>query len=128
MNRVNLKPLSMNEAFMGRKRKTAAYRDYEIKVPKELPDLELPERGPLGLRLRAGLSNRAADLDNVVKPFLDILQANYGFNDNRIYFIEMTKVKVEKGEEYIAFELDALEHEPTDLGDNIWEATDEDDS
>ena len=94
MNRVNLKPLSMNEAFMGRKRKTAAYRNYEIKVPKELPDLDLPERGPLGLRLRAGLSNRAADLDNVVKPFLDILQANYGFNDNRIYIIEMTKVKV----------------------------------
>ena len=127
MNRVNLKPLSMNEAFMGRKRKTAAYRTYEMKVPKELPELELPERGPLGLRLRAGLSNRAADLDNVVKPFLDILQANYGFNDNRIYFIEMTKVKVQKGEEYIAFDLDVLEHEPTDLGDNIWEADDAED-
>ena len=121
MNRVNLKPLSMNEAFMGRKRKTAAYRNYEIKVPKELPDLDLPERGPLGLRLRAGLSNRAADLDNVVKPFLDILQANYGFNDNRIYFIEMTKVKVQKGEEYIAFELYPLDEEPTDLGENIFE-------
>ena len=127
MNRVNLKPLSMNEAFMGRKRKTAAYRNYEMKVPKELPELELPERGPLGLRLRAGLSNRAADLDNVVKPFLDILQANYGFNDNRIYFIEMTKVKVQKGEEYIAFSLDALDHEPTDLGDNIWEVDDAED-
>ena len=121
MNRVNLKPLSMNEAFMGRKRKTAAYRNYEIKVPKELPDLDLPERGPLGLRLRAGLSNRAADLDNVVKPFLDILQANYGFNDNRIYIIEMTKVKVQKGEEYIAFELYPLDEEPTDLGENIFE-------
>ena len=121
MNRVNLKPLSMNEAFMGRKRKTAAYRNYEIKVPKELPDLDLPERGPLGLRLRACLSNRAADLDNVVKPFLDILQANYGFNDNRIYIIEMTKVKVLKGEEYIAFELYPLDEEPTDLGENIFE-------
>ena len=110
---------------MGRKRKTAAYRDYEMKVPKELPELDLPSRGPLGLRLRAGLSNRAADLDNVVKPFLDILQANYGFNDNRIYFIEMTKVKVAKGEEYIAFDLEPLEHEPTDLGDNIWEATED---
>ena len=121
MNRVNLKPLSMNEAFMGRKRKTAAYRNYEIKVPKELPDLDLPDRGPMGLRLRAGLSNRAADLDNVVKPFLDILQANYGFNDNRIYIIEMTKVKVLKGEEYIAFDLYPLEEEPNDLGENIFE-------
>ena len=121
MNRVNLKPLSMNEAFMGRKRKTAAYRNYEIKVPKELPDLDLPERGPLGLRLRAGLSNRAADLDNVVKPFLDILQANYGFNDNRIYIIEMTKVKVQKGEEYIAFDLYPLDEEPSDLGEDLFE-------
>lgn len=120
MIRVNIKPLSMNEAFLGRKRKTAKYRDYEIKVPKELPDLELPERGPLGLRIRAGLSNRAADLDNVVKPFLDILQSHYGFNDNRIYEIEMTKVKTERGSEYLGFELYGLNEEPSDLGDNIF--------
>jgi Holliday junction resolvase RusA-like endonuclease len=110
----------MNEAFMGRKRKTAKYRDYEIKVPKELPDLDLPDRGPLGLRLRAGLSNRAADLDNVIKPFLDILQSHYGFNDNRIYYIEMTKVKIAKGEEYVSFELYPLPEEPSDLGSDIF--------
>lgn len=110
---------------MGRKRKTAAYRDYEMKVPKELPSLELPKRGPLGLRLRAGLSNRNADLDNVAKPFIDILQKAYGFNDNRIYLLEMTKVIVAKGQEYIEFEINELEHEPTDLGDNIWEATED---
>ena len=130
MHRVNYKPLSMNEAFMGRKRKTAKYRDYEIKVPKELPELDLPSRGPLGLRLRAGLSNRAADLDNVVKPFLDILQSHYGFNDNRIYIIEMTKVKVPKTEEYISFDLYPLDEEPSDIGDCIFipEDDNEDDS
>jgi len=120
VHRVNMKPLSMNEAFLGRKRKTAKYRDYEQKVPKELPSIELPERGPLGLRIRAGLSNRAADLDNVVKPFLDILQSHYGFNDNRIYRIEMTKVKTEKGQEYLAFELYPLDEEPSDLGDDLF--------
>lgn len=99
---------------MGRKRKTAAYRNYEIKVPPELPDLDIPESGPLALSLVAGLSNRAADLDNVIKPFVDILQSHYGFNDNRIYQLDILKVKVPKGEEYISFQLVPLDSEPTD--------------
>tara|TARA_B100000161_G_scaffold15730_4_gene9578 strand:- start:2832 stop:3164 length:333 start_codon:yes stop_codon:yes gene_type:complete len=106
----------MNEAFMGRKRKTAAYRNYEIKVPPELPDLNIPTSGPLALSLIAGLSNRAADIDNVIKPFVDILQSHYGFNDNRIYNLEVVKVKVPKGEEYISFSLSPMESEPTNDG------------
>ena len=117
MWRLDIKPLSANEAFMGRKRKTAKYRDYEIKLPRMLPELELPARGPLGLRVRVGYSNRAADIDNCLKPFIDILQKHYSFNDNRIYFIEVTKVKTEKGAEYISFDLFPLEQEPSDVVD-----------
>ena len=51
----------------------------------------------------------------MVKPFLDILQSHYGFNDNRIYIIEMTKVKVPKTEEYVAFDLYPLDEEPSDI-------------
>ena len=114
MHKLNIKPLSMNEAFLGRKRKTAKYRDYEIKLPVLLPELEIPDKGPLGLRLRVGLSNRAADVDNTIKPFVDVLQSHYCFNDNRVYIIEITKVKVQKGEEYISFDLFPLEEEPFD--------------
>ena len=114
LHRCDVKPLSMNEAFMGRKRKTAAYRTYEIKLPKHLPEVDIPARGPLGLRVRVGYSNRQSDNDNGLKPFIDILQKQYGFNDNRIYKLDVTKVKTEKGEEYIAFDLFSLSEEPTD--------------
>ena len=117
LHRCDIKPLSMNEAFMGRKRKTAAYRTYEIKLPKQLPDLELPAKGPLGLKVRVGYSNRQSDIDNCLKPFIDILQKQYGFNDNRLYTLEVIKVKTEKGEEYIAFDIFPLSEEPTD--DNL---------
>ena len=72
-----LKPLSMNEAYMGRKRKTAKYRNYETELPLFLPGLELPPKGPLALTIRAGFSNRSSDLDNCFKPFIDIIMQTY---------------------------------------------------
>lgn len=110
---VRVKPLSVNEAWLGRRRKSAAYRTYEVKVPSHLPELDIPSRGPLALSLRIGVSNRASDIDNPVKPFTDILSRHYGFNDNRIYHLEVVKYKVEKGEEFISFDLTGLATEPT---------------
>ena len=50
----------------------------------------------------AGLSNRAADLDNVIKPVLDTFQSIYEeFNDNKVYEIHLTKEIVPKGDEYL---------------------------
>lgn len=66
------------------------------------------------MRVRVGYSNRQSDIDNCLKPFIDILQKQYGFNDNRIYSLDVTKVKTEKGEEYIAFDLLPLSEEPSD--------------
>jgi Holliday junction resolvase RusA-like endonuclease len=114
MHKLAIKPLSTNEAFMGRKRKTAKYRNYEIKLPKLLPKLRIPRTGPLSLCIRVGYSNRASDIDNCLKPFIDVLQKHYGFNDNRIYYLEVTKVKTDKGEEYISFKLNGLSQEPVD--------------
>jgi hypothetical protein len=49
-----------------------------------------------------------------LKPFIDVLQKHYGFNDNRIYYLEVTKVKTDKGKEYISFKLNGLSQEPVD--------------
>ena len=50
----------------------------------------------------AGLSNRGADIDNVIKPLLDTLQCIYeDFNDNKVYGIYLIKDIVKKGEEYL---------------------------
>ena len=112
VHRVNYKPLSMNEAFMGRRRRLPSIETTRSKYPGLI--LTCPA-GASWAPAAGCLSNRAADLDNVVKPFLDILQSHYGFNDNRIYIIEMTKVKVPKTEEYIAFDLYPLDEEPATL-------------
>ena len=53
--------------------------------------------------IEGGMSNRGADLDNIIKPILDTYQGIFEeFNDNKVYHIELTKKIVKKGEEYIS--------------------------
>lgn len=99
-----LKPLSVNEAFCGKKVKTSKYRKYETHLIRNLPNIEVPE-GLLELRVVVYYSSRASDTDNCLKPLIDVLQKRYGFNDNRIYRIRITKVICPKGEENISFKL-----------------------
>lgn len=104
MNRINIKPLTVNQVWRGRRFKTPAYTDYENSVFLLLPKIEVP-KGKLELTLRFGFSNKLSDIDNPVKPVLDILQKAYGFNDNRIYRLTVEKIDVKKGKEYIEFSL-----------------------
>lgn len=57
-------------------------------------------------------SNKRSDIDNCLKPFIDVLQKRYGFDDNRIYRIRITKVIVPKGSENIAFRLLPFKPQP----------------
>lgn len=105
MERIEIKPISVNEVWKGRRFKTPAYKRYERCVSYLLDrSMEIPD-GKLWIRMRAAFSSSGSDLDNVIKPFLDILQKKYGFNDNRIYRIEIEKTLVNKGEEHIEFEI-----------------------
>lgn len=101
---TTLKPLSANQAFCGKKVKTAGYRKYENHLIRTLPDIEIPP-DLMELRVVVYYSNRNSDIDNCLKPFIDVLQKRYGFNDNKIYRIRITKVIVPKGQENIAFRL-----------------------
>jgi Holliday junction resolvase RusA-like endonuclease len=64
--------------------------------------------GELELDITFGLSNRAADIDNPLKCFIDVLQKKYGFDDKMIYRLIVNKVITKKGEEFIEFEIKAL--------------------
>ena len=66
--------------------------------------------GYLEIYLRFGQSNKLADWDNPIKPFVDILQKKYGFNDNRIKRATVDVDHVKKGEEYIYFDIKQLEN------------------
>lgn len=103
---TGLKPLSANQSYLGKKVKSKAYRMYENHMHRALRDLELPKEGNLKLTLEVYYSNKMSDIDNALKPFIDCLQQRYGFNDNRIYRLNVEKFIVPKGEETIRFLLE----------------------
>ena len=102
--RINIKPLSSNEAWKGRRFKTPVYKKYERDVLLMLPRLKVPD-GELIAYYKFGFSSRNSDWDNPVKMIQDILQKKYGFNDNKIYKAVTCKEIVPKGQEYIEFSL-----------------------
>lgn len=103
--RINIKPLSVNEAWKGHRYKTDKYNSYLMTVYILLPSLDVPKKEKLKLSVEFGLSSKGADIDNPLKPFVDILQKRYNFNDNRIYELNVKKEIVPKGKEYIDFEI-----------------------
>ena len=108
MTEIKIKPLSVNRAWQGKRYKSKEYLNYEKLVLLLLPKkLNIPD-GLLRLDYDFGFSNFASDADNAVKPFQDLLQKKYGFNDNRIAEIFIRKIKVKKGEEYIRFDIKPL--------------------
>ena len=105
---IKAKALSVNKCWQGRRFKTQDYKAYEEEILYKLKPLELPE-APYTLFVEVGLSSKLADIDNVAKPFIDILQKKYGFNDKNIYQLVMTKSDVKKGEEYLDFSFEHYE-------------------
>lgn len=102
-----VKPMTVNRAWQGRRFKSKEYESYEMIVLFNLPKITVPA-GKLKAKYIFGLSSKSADLDNCVKPFTDILQKKYGFNDKLIYEMEIKKEDVKKGQEFIKFELEKI--------------------
>ena len=102
--RLWIKPLSVNEAFRGRKFKTKKYIEFQQEMLLKLPKMDIPE-GKLEIHYKIGFSNSNSDLDNAFKQLNDCLQKKYGFNDNLIYRIIADKEIVKKGQEFIEFKI-----------------------
>ncbi len=105
--KIKIKPLSVNLCWKGRRFKTRLYEDYEKEMIYTLPKLEIPS-GKLILRIIWGFSSKSSDIDNALKPFIDILQKKYGFNDKMIYKLHVEKIDCLKGEEFIDFVIEPL--------------------
>jgi len=102
--KIWIKPLSVNEAFRGRKFKTKKYIEFQQEMLLKLPKMDIPE-GKLEIHYKIGFSNSNSDLDNAFKQLNDCLQKKYGFNDNLIYRIIADKEIVKKGQEFIEFKI-----------------------
>lgn len=104
---INIKPLSVNGAWQGRRFKTPKYNSYSKLVLSSLPKYRLPSP-PYRICYEFGLSSKLADIDNSIKMFQDLLCQKYGFNDREIFELNARKVIVPKGREYISFRIEAL--------------------
>ncbi len=105
--RIKAKPLSVNQVWQGKRFKTKTYKLYELEIKSLLPPISIPD-GHLSVIFHFGFSSPLSDLDNPVKPFMDILQKKYGFDDRRVYKLVLTKEIVKKGKEFIEFDIKQL--------------------
>lgn len=80
---IPLKPLSINEAWQGRRFKTRKYKNYCEDVSLLLPKIKTI-KGEVYISYIFYLHNwRRTDIDNLIKPLQDILVANHIIEDDR---------------------------------------------
>lgn len=105
MIKLQIKPLSINEAYRGKRYRTPKYDTYIRQMMFALPDrLTIPQSN-IKIFIEFGYSSHASDIDNGLKCFIDCLQKKYGFNDKLITELNVRKIKVEKSKEHIIFEI-----------------------
>jgi len=102
--KIDIKPLTVNQAWQGKRFKTPKYNKYISDMMRMLRPLNVPD-GQLHLAVTFGLSSKLADIDNPLKCFIDCLQKKYDFDDRRIYELSVKKVDVKKGVEFIDFDI-----------------------
>ena|SRR5690554_3423883 len=105
--KIDIKPLSVNQCWQGRRFKTKKYKDYEKELLLKLKQIKIPS-APLKIEITYGFSSKLSDVDNPCKPLLDILQKKYGFDDRDIFELIQRKQIVKKGNEFIQFEITTL--------------------
>ena len=108
MIRLDLKALSLNSAYRGRRFTTPELKAYKEAIRYLSPVLSVPG-GKLQVFYRFGVSSKNSDGDNLIKCLQDGLAERYGFNDKNIYKWEVEKVDVKKGAEFIEYEIKVLE-------------------
>lgn len=106
--RINIKALSVNECWKGRRFKTPKYKSYEKELLLKLKHYKIPS-DKIHIDIIFGVSSKLMDIDNGLKPLLDILQKKYRFNDRDIYKLNVTKEIVKKGDEFIEFKIKGYE-------------------
>jgi Holliday junction resolvase RusA-like endonuclease len=107
VHKIDIKPLSVNQAWVGKLRKTNKLTKYNRDINLILPKASIPD-GNLKLSIVFGFSSKASDIDNPLKPFIDCLQNRYGFDDKNIYELNVKKEVVKRGCEYIEFDIQSI--------------------
>lgn len=83
--------------------KTSDYKRFQEDMGTILMGEKWPFKdSPVHFIVYAGLSNRASDLDNIIKPLLDTYQNIFEeFNDKTVQGIILQRDRVKRGGEYL---------------------------
>ena len=108
MTKIEIKLLSVNSAWQGKRFKTPAYKKYEKLLLLMLPK-KIIENRKLRVDLIFAFSNVASDIDNPTKLILDIFQKKYGIDDKTIYELNIQKEIVKKGQEHFKFNISYID-------------------
>ena len=106
--KIQLKPLSVNEAWQGRRFKTDKYKKWQKDLLLMLPSLKIDFKGCLKVDFVFGFSSCASDIDNPLKPLIDTLQKKYGFDDKQIKELNVKKELVKRGNEFMEIKINEL--------------------
>jgi len=101
----NIKPLSVNKVWQGRRFKTKIYQEYEREMSMLLREQRVPRdslSGRLVITIIFCLKNaERTDFDNLLKPLLDILVKNDIIADDRFIWKAIIKKKKAKKDKII---------------------------
>lgn len=99
--KINIKPLSTNSLWRGRKFKTPEYDRYIRELLQLLPPQINIDKEHINLRfhLKKKVFSKS-DVDNLIKPVLDILKKKGIIEDDR-YIRKITAEKVESEDYFI---------------------------
>lgn len=105
--------------------KQKAYIDYQNELRDEIQGVAWPfGDDQVQFYVVAGFSNRAADIDNVIKPLLDTYQGIFPeFNDNKVYHVELHKTIVSKGREFLYVRVGDVPQSKIQEGQEVAEET-----
>ena len=106
--KIQIKPLSINTCWQGKRYKTPKYKTYEKALSLLLPPMKIDFKRYLSVHLTFGFSSTLSDIDNPLKPILDVLQKRYGFDDRQIFELSVKKELVKKGEEFIELKINEI--------------------
>ena len=108
---IKLHPLSVNEAWSGKRFKSVSYMKYSDAVTLSLKTIKIPA-SPYEISFLFGFHNMQSDYDNGIKSFQDLVFKKYKISDAHIHMGTSMKVKVLTTEdEFVAFRLDTLTEE-----------------
>lgn len=103
---LNIKGLTVNQAFKGKRYRTNQYDVFIKNCLLLLPKTVLiPDENNIKLAIEFGFSSKLSDIDNCLKTFIDCLVKKYKVDDRYIFELHVFKSIVKKGDEYIKFRI-----------------------